>query len=96
MNIFCYRIKKQSDLFRSPCEEFLLVFSGYNGDEAYAKLETLRNNIKSLEFKAKEQTFSITMTFGLAEYDFSSDIDTIIKEADEKLYMGKEKSLLNT
>ena len=71
-------------------EEFLLVFAGYNGDEAYNKLETLRGNIKSLEFKAKEKTFSITMTFGLAEYDFSSDIDTIIKEADEKLYMGKE------
>lgn len=71
-------------------EEFLLVFSGYNGDEAYAELESLRNRIKSLKFKAKEQTFSITMTFGLAEYDFSSDIDTIIKEADEKLYMGKE------
>ena len=65
-------------------------FCGYNGDEAYNKLETLRGNIKSLEFKAKEKTFSITMTFGLAEYDFSSDIDTIIKEADEKLYMGKE------
>ncbi|MDE5931868.1 MAG: GGDEF domain-containing protein, partial [Lachnospiraceae bacterium] len=64
-------------------EEFLLVFSGYNGDEAYAELESLRNNIKALEFKAKEKTFSITMTFGLAEYDFSSDIDTVIKEADE-------------
>ena len=71
-------------------EEFLLVFSGYNGDEAYAKLESLRGNIKAQKFKAKEQTFSITMTFGLAEYDFNSDIDTVIKEADEKLYMGKE------
>ena len=71
-------------------EEFLLVFTGYNGDEAYAELESLRNSIKSLKFKSKEQTFSITMTFGLAEYDFNSDIDTVIKEADEKLYMGKE------
>lgn len=71
-------------------EEFLLIFSGYNGDEAYMELESLRDRIKALKFKAKEQTFSITMTFGLAEYDFSSDIDTIIKEADEKLYMGKE------
>lgn len=71
-------------------EEFLLVFSGYNGDEAFACLETLRSSIKALEFKAKETTFSITMTFGLAEYDFSSDIDTVLKEADEKLYMGKE------
>jgi len=71
-------------------EEFLLIFSGYNGDEAYAELESLRNNIKAQKFTAKEQTFSITMTFGLAEYDFNSDIDTVIKEADKKLYMGKE------
>lgn len=71
-------------------EEFLLIFSGYNGDEAYVELESLRDRINALKFKAKEQTFSITMTFGLAEYDFNSDIDTTIKEADEKLYMGKE------
>ena len=47
-------------------------------------------NIKALQFNANGKPFSITMTFGLAEYDFRSDIDTVIKEADEKLYMGKE------
>ncbi|MCM1039002.1 MAG: diguanylate cyclase [Ruminococcus sp.] len=71
-------------------EEFLIVFPDCNGDEAFAHLEQLRNNIKALKFNAGDKTFSITMTFGLAEYDFRSDIDTIIKEADEKLYMGKE------
>ena len=30
------------------------------------------------------------MTFGLVEYDFRSDLNKILKEADEKLYMGKE------
>ena len=71
-------------------EEFLIVFSSCNGDDAYLRLERLRDNIKALKFKAGEKQFSITMTFGLTEYDFHSDIDAIIKEADEKLYMGKE------
>lgn len=71
-------------------EEFLLVFPSSNGDDACFMLETLRSNIKALQFKANEKTFSVTMTFGLAEYDFQSDMEFLIKEADEKLYMGKE------
>lgn len=71
-------------------EEFLLVFPSSNGDEAFYFLENLRQKIKSLKFETNEKSFSVTMTFGLTEYDFHSDIDTFIKEADEKLYMGKE------
>ena len=29
------------------------------------------------------------MTFGLTEYDFGGDMEKAIKEADEKLYLGK-------
>ena len=29
------------------------------------------------------------MTMGLAEYDFNSDAENIIKQADEKMYAGK-------
>ncbi len=89
-DIFLTTLDKNILAARWGGEEFLLVFAGYNGDEAYNRLETLRNSIKALQFKAKEKTFSITMTFGLAEYDFASDIDAVIKEADEKLYMGKK------
>ncbi|MCM1086549.1 MAG: GGDEF domain-containing protein [Muribaculaceae bacterium] len=71
-------------------EEFLLVFPESNGDHALILLETLRKKIKALKFDAKDKTFSVSMTFGLTEYDFHSDINTIIKEADEKLYRGKE------
>ncbi|MDD6811151.1 MAG: GGDEF domain-containing protein [Lachnospiraceae bacterium] len=71
-------------------EEFLLVFPNSNGDEAHFLLEQLRSKIKALQFDTRQGTFSISMTFGLTEYDFHTDIDSIIKEADEKLYMGKE------
>lgn len=71
-------------------EEFLLIFPSCNGDEALCHLEELKAKIKALQFDANGKTFSVAMTFGLTEYDFHSDIDTTIKEADEKLYMGKE------
>lgn len=71
-------------------EEFLLVFPNSNGDEAIFLLEGLRNKIKALRVNGGSEDFGVTMTFGLAEYDFKTDIDSIIKEADEKLYIGKE------
>lgn len=71
-------------------EEFLLVFPSSNGDEALFLLQGLRNKIKALKINTGSEVFGVTMTFGLAEYDFSTNIDSVIKEADEKLYMGKE------
>lgn len=83
-------VGKQSFIARWGGEEFLLVFPSCNGDNALIYLEKLKDQIKALQFDANGKTFSVAMTFGLAEYDFHSDIDTVIKEADEKLYIGKE------
>lgn len=72
-------------------EEFLLVFPECNGDDAYVKVENIRKEIKDMKIKGEGYDFGITMTFGLAEYDFQNDIKAMIKEADDKLYMGKER-----
>lgn len=71
-------------------EEFLLIFPHSNGDEAHYALDILRNKIKSIVFDGNGETFSVSLTFGLVEYDFHSDLTTVLKEADEKLYLGKE------
>lgn len=72
-------------------EEFLLVFPECNGDDVYVKLENIRNEIKGMKIQEDNYEFNITMTFGLAEYDFQNNINAVIKEADNKLYMGKER-----
>ena len=82
-------LRKQVFIARWGGEEFLLVFPSRNGDEAFVSLDQLRKNIKAMQFYAGEKNFSISMTFGLAEYDFNGDIDITLKEADEKLYIGK-------
>lgn len=71
-------------------EEFLIVFANANGDEAFVKLQDLRNKISQLNFEVKDRSFKVTLTYGLAEYDFRSDVQDFIKEADNKLYLGKE------
>ena len=53
-------------------------------------MEILRQKIKTVIFDGVTETFSVTLTYGLVEYDFHSDITTVLKEADEKLYLGKE------
>ncbi len=71
-------------------EEFLIVFPNMNGDEARAVLETIRSRVKKTEFDTGSTTFTITITYGLAEYGFDGDPEAIVKEADDKLYIGKE------
>lgn len=72
-------------------EEFLLLFPQSNGDEAYIKLEKIRRKIKDMRICKGDLSVGITMTFGLAEYDFFHGLEATIKEADQKLYMGKER-----
>lgn len=87
-----FRQEKKSGTFaaRWGGEEFLLVFPSCNGDDAYIQLERIRRSIKKLEFNANDTTFSVTMTYGLAEYDYHNGLTATLKEADEKLYIGKE------
>jgi len=87
-----FRKTLPSDTFISRWggEEFLLIFPRMNGDEAGTALEILRQKIRGLVFDGRTETFTISLTYGLVEYDFNSDITTLLKEADEKLYVGKE------
>ena len=71
-------------------EEFLIVFPHMNGDEAKAILDTIRSRVKKIEFDTGTKVFGITVTYGLAEYGFDGDAEAVVKEADNKLYIGKD------
>lgn len=70
-------------------EEFLLIFPDCNGDQAFIVLERLRTKIQKEAIIVGDNNIKITMTFGLTEYNYNKDEELAIKEADEKLYMGK-------
>lgn len=87
---FQKRLPPDTFISRWGGEEFLLIFPRLNGDETIIALETLRQKIKEIVFDGGTETFSVTLTYGLVEYDYRSDITALLKEADEKLYLGKE------
>lgn len=69
-------------------EEFLLVFDHLNQEEARQSLQKLLDDIRNLAIPYDDKTIHVTMTFGVAE-NTSTDINQLIKEADDKLYLGK-------
>lgn len=71
-------------------EEFLMVFPDSNGDNAYIAVERLREAIENSVILVGDERINVTMTFGLAEYSFNRNSESTIKEADEKLYLGKQ------
>lgn len=89
--IFKSEMQGQNFAARWGGEEFLLVFLNCNGDEACVKVEDIRKKIKAAKVSRGEDEVNVTMTFGLAEYSFNHGLEATLKEADEKLYIGKEK-----
>ncbi|MGN0168659.1 MAG: diguanylate cyclase [Acetatifactor sp.] len=69
-------------------EEFLLVFENAGPDEACELLETLLQDIRSMETVYGDDTVKVTMTFGITPGN-TSDVTQLLRSADEKLYEGK-------
>lgn len=72
-------------------EEFIFHFSKMNGDEAKKIVSELWFELGRKFFLWHGEEIRITMTFGIEENDFQSDLQTMIKRVDEKLYIGKRE-----
>jgi diguanylate cyclase (GGDEF)-like protein len=85
-------LREQDCVARWGGEEFLLLLpeTGVEGGRVLA--EKLRENIVRHTLKYKGVSFSITMTFGVAAYDYtgSRSISDCIKAVDNALYEGKK------
>ncbi len=71
-------------------EEFLLIFPRVNGDDALQIVYDIQSKIRNIRIPCENGIITVTMTFGLTEYDFNAELDYNIKEADNKLYIGKD------
>lgn len=84
-------LSEHARLCRWGGEEFIFFFPEMNGDEVCLILNNLRMRLDNEPFDWKGEWIPITMTFGVEENDFHSNIDTLLKNVDDKLYMGKEQ-----
>jgi two-component system, cell cycle response regulator len=76
-------------------EEFLFCFPGVDGSQAVSVAERMRGRIEDMEIKLNDDARSIRITasFGTASYSSESKetIDSLIKRADDALYIAKKK-----
>lgn len=70
-------------------EEFLLVYDKADMDTAAEKLEMIRRKIEQTEVVCEENVINVTMSFGVTKGE-GTDIEKILKEADNNLYKAKE------
>ena len=93
-------LKSLSDLFKEKTlgmghvcrwggEEFLFFFPGINLDHAFTIMSEINIAISKSVITYKDLTLHVTMTFGVEENDFHSNISEMVKRADDKLYYGK-------
>lgn len=69
-------------------EEFLLVYK-LGLSDTKAKVEQLQNTIREFNFQYQDKSFRVTMTFGIEGDHMGSSYEDRIREADNKLYVGK-------
>ena len=88
--LFRERLLSKGSFSRWGGEEFMFLFPDMNGDEAYTLISDLLIQVQRHPFLWNGEEIYVTMTFGMEEYGFSSDISAMIRAVDEKLYIGKE------
>ncbi len=69
-------------------EEFLLVYN-LPGGQTLTEVEDIQRKIREFPFSYEEKELKITMTFGVEERGEETSYEQIIREADNKLYIGK-------
>ncbi len=84
------RLRKYDVVGRWGGEEFLFMFPGTSAKAAAIVAEDIRNTIELHPFVFNEQTFKLTLTFGIATHRENSSINGTIKLADDALYQGKK------
>ena len=86
-----YEYIRSSDyVFRYGGEEFMILLVESEVSQANIILDTLRKKIADLRMAASAtESFSITVSIGIAEYDYHPDYKQLVDKADRALYLAK-------
>lgn len=91
--IFKMMVREEDILARYGGEEFVAILRGTNKKGAYILAERIRNKVANDPFPFETHKIPITISIGIASLDEDKehkDPETLIKDADEKLYYSKE------
>ncbi len=81
---------RDSDFFgRVGGEEFAVIFTGIDLDNALKRLDQFRESIESCKFGSKGKRILITMSVGCALFDEDDAPEDVYERADKALYKAK-------
>lgn len=83
-------VRSTDMVFRWGGEEFLLILSSVDLSSAYRVLDNLREKLQHEVIRTKSQDVSITVTIGVAVFDYTSPLKSI-QTCDDNLYIGKRR-----
>jgi len=89
--IFLERVRSQDFVGRYGGEEFALILPHASLQDAKILVDELRNQFSQHVFIVDGVHFSVTFSAGLAGFDETKTVQSIIKQADEALYQAKQK-----
>ncbi len=82
-------LRKTDLIFRYGGEEFVILLHRTTLEGAKIVAEQIRNHVEKLLLEFKRQTLTVTLSFGATAMKKGDDIESLIKRADESLYMAK-------
>ncbi len=84
---------RESDLLaRFGGEEFALLMTSSDIDEAYQHINSIRERLSQHPFINNKNQIKITLSAGIAAYGIDgTNLDSLMKKADDRLYIAKSK-----
>ena len=80
---------KTDEIYRWGGEEFIISFVGQELDDAFNKLDLIREELSQYIISDGETDVKIKSSFGITEYDKTLNLEQCIKKADNGLYLSK-------
>ena len=82
-------LRRGDRLGRYGGEEFMVVLPNADIENAYRAAERLRTGIQNLKFNAAREPVSVTVSIGIAAFQYGETRDELVKRADQALYWAK-------
>ena len=89
-NLLRQRARKSDRIGRYGGEEFMLILPDCDPPAARQLVDDIRERFSALQFSADGETFSVTLSAGIASFPQIRDAGELLQRADQALYLAKQ------
>lgn len=89
-NLLRRRLRRSDVVARYGGEEFAVIFNECGEKDAMQMLDTIRADFSAIQHGGKEGAFRVTFSAGVVAANADSTVDSLIEQADQRLYRAKD------